>query len=124
VTELHDSQPLDDVEALVRLAGNYVRASDDLRPRVLETARSQHGQRRARRRIWQSAVCVLLLGLFVTSVFQQPALFGTGLETNSGSAQLISGVETVTREVDSSWGIVESFTELRRRQAELLRLAL
>ena len=124
MTELHDEQPLDDVEAIVLLAGDYVRASEDLRPRVLETARSQHGQRRARRRIWQSAVCVLLIGLFVTSVFRQPALFGSALEANSGASQLLSGVETVTRETDSSWGIVESFTELRRRQAELLRLAL
>jgi len=122
VTELHDGfEPLD-VEALVRRAGEYVRASDDLRPRVLETARSQHGERRARRRIWQSALFALLLGLFVTSICQQPALMGAGAEASG--EQLLSDAQAAARDSDSSWRIVESFTELRRRQAELLRLAL
>jgi hypothetical protein len=126
VIELRDCyEPLEDVESLVLLAGDYVRASDDLRPRVLETARSQSGERRARRRIWQSALFVLLLGLFVTTLCRQPASISAGGPfAEAAGAQLLSGSEAASRDTDLSWGIVDSFTELRRRQAELLRLAL
>jgi hypothetical protein len=119
---MHDRYESFDVESLVRQASDYVRASDDLRPRVLETARSERGERRARRRIWQSALFALLLGLFVTSICQQPALTGAGAE--APGEQLLSEAQSTARAGESSWGIVESFTELRRRQAELLRLAL
>ena len=35
-------EPLEDIEALLRSAQDYVRPSEDLRPRVLEAARTLH----------------------------------------------------------------------------------
>ena len=50
----------DDVEALVRAAGQYVRPSEELRPRLLETARAESRERQAQWRFWQLALAVAL----------------------------------------------------------------
>ena len=113
-----------DVEAMVRSAGEYVRASADLRPRVLETARLQNGERRARRHIGHSAVFASLLALFTTSAinrletpdsFRQLAMVAATSHTYAGSS---------AKSGESGWALVEAYTELRRRQAEVLRLTL
>jgi len=115
----------DDVESLVRSASDYVQASPDLRPRVLESARTARRERCARRRIGQMAVLVALLGLFIAAVRQQPETVASRRPAAaSGAARLLSDAQQVVGYSDSSWEMVESFTELRRRQAELLRPAL
>jgi membrane glycosyltransferase len=66
VAESRDySEPLNEIEALVRQAGNYVRASDDLRPRVLESARAVRNEYRVQRWLWQAAFSVALLGMLM-----------------------------------------------------------
>ena len=60
-----------EVEAMLLAAGDYVRASDDLRPRVLEAARLQRRELRARRMIRRAAVAVVLLAAFTASVAHQ-----------------------------------------------------
>src|SRR5215217_1007222 len=60
-------EQVSEVEAIVRSAGNYVHASKDLRPRVLETARLTNGERRARRCIRQVALAAALLTWVVTT---------------------------------------------------------
>ena len=118
-------EPLNEVEALVRSAGDYVRASGDLRPRVLETARAERSERRAQRRIWQVAILVVLLGMFTTTVRQGQGIFGIERSrAATGAGQLLFSSEALTGSGESNWEMVDSFTELRRRQAELLRLAL
>src|SRR5262245_58913900 len=52
-----------EIESLIRAAGGYVGASDDLRPRVLEAARLQRHERRAQRWLRRSAVAVLLIAM-------------------------------------------------------------
>ncbi len=108
----------DDVESLVRAAGNYVRPSDDLRPRVLETARSESRERRNQRRMWQLALVVALLGVFTTAerARWKAAAAAPGILVEA--AALVGGDETA----DSGWGLVDSFTQLRRRHAAMLRL--
>lgn len=105
-----------DMEALVRAAGGYVRPSEELRPRVLETARAEAGEHQAQRRIWQVALAIALLGLLSSAA-----------TTRWDVASPLPGVlhvQTVGQQagVDSGWSMVESFTDLRRRQAALLRL--
>ncbi len=115
--------PLDEVESLIRSAGEYVRASDDLRPRVLENARSQCSERRLRRRFWQSAAvalfCVVLTGSLVHRF--EPAI-GAKDHTSAWTSPVFAPVEAAARSNDPSWQMVESFTQLRLRQAQLLRL--
>jgi hypothetical protein len=108
----------DDVESLVRAAGNYVRPSDDLRPRVLETARAESHERWAQRQIWQVALVVALLGVCSTSVRSRMEVAappsGIAFERGAIARRAESG--------EDGWKMVESFTDLRRQHAAMLRL--
>ena len=114
-------EPIDEIESMVRAARDYVQASEDLRPRVLETARSQCGQRCIR----QLAVFLVLLATFTVAgsnrldrpgTFQQGGVF-------SGDGGIFTRAETrVAQGGDVVWGMVEAFTDLRQRQAEVLTL--
>jgi len=108
----------DDVEALVRAAGNYVRPSDDLRPRVLETARAESHERWAQRQIWQVALVVALLGVYSSSVRSrlEVAAPPTGFAFETG--EFAQRAEAA----NDGWKMVESFTALRRQHAAMLRL--
>jgi len=118
-------EPLDEVEALIRSAGSYVQPSDDLRPRIVEAARMQCGERRVRRWLQQAAVLVALLGIITAGAYQrwdhaadrQPGVAFEAASTLSQAAVVAGGG-------DPNWEMVESFTQLRRRQAELLRFDL
>jgi hypothetical protein len=111
---------------MVRSARHYVRASDDLRPRVLELAAIQGGEEWAQRCIRRVAMIVVLLATF-TTVGRHPVL-STG--TNAGRTLFSAELEqSLTRAAmpnistgHSSWSAVEALTNLRERQAEALRL--
>ena len=113
----------DDVESLVRAAGNYLRPSDDLRPRVLESARAESNERWAQRQIWQVALVVALLGVCSTSVRSR-------LEVAAPPSGIALGTGAMVRRAEAGndgwnnvgWNTVESFTDLRRRHAAMLRL--
>jgi hypothetical protein len=110
----HESfEPLDDIEALLRSAEDYVRPSEDLRPRVLEAARAQRGEQRAVSWVRYAAIAAAAAGALISSTFEP------GMAASMGALP----VTTVAQGGDFGWNLVESFTELRRRQAELLRPA-
>ena len=126
MTDFPDNrEDLNDIEALVRSARDYVLPSEDLRPRVLESARVMRGERRAQRWIGHLAICALLLGMFAAATGQQSEAVAT---RESGAtlraSRLFWSPQPTLRASDATWGMVDSFTELRRRQAELLRPAL
>lgn len=116
MTEVHSSSgPSDDLEALLRSAKDYVHPSDDLRPRVLEAARSQRDQRQMLGYLQHAAVVLVVLGALAST------LYGTAgpikLDATSRDQVLAAAAQ------DANWGLVDSFTELRRRQAVLLGTA-
>lgn len=120
---LNFCQPQDEIEALVRSARDYVRPSDDLRPRVLETAHFERREQRAERRLWQLAAIVFLCGMLTTSIHQQPGAMATSpSQTTLEAGSIFFSSSTAARSGDPSWEMVETFTQLRRRQAQLLRL--
>jgi hypothetical protein len=129
VTELSGwNEPTNELEALVQAAGQYVQVSRDLRPRVLEIARTECGERRAQRFIRRGAIFVVLLAVFVT-----PGGRGFGTESPHYPAILaavdseqifLQAENKVAHGGDVSWAIVEAFTDLRRQQANVLRLEL
>jgi len=113
----------DAIESLIWSAGRYVVPSEDLRPRALEIARAERRERRVQQRLAQMAAMVLFMVTAIT-VYRQPlneARDGAFLPVvESLSTQADYGA---ARSVDqTSWETVESFTDLRRRQAQLLRL--
>jgi len=112
-----------DVELLISAARNYARPTDDLRPRILEVARAQQREHRLQRRLAQMAAAVLLMITAIT-VYRQP-------ESSDRAGVYLPTVEAMSAEAQheavrfadhASWETVESFTDLRRRQAQLLRL--
>jgi hypothetical protein len=119
-------EPLSDIEALIRSAGNYVQPSKDLRPRVLDAARLTSGERRARRFIHQAALVAALLTWFVTAsvnrLDMRDDLRELTFATSSSyplSSNRISGGPS-----GSAWTLVDAYTQLRDRQADVLRLKL
>ena len=119
---LNFCQPQDEIEALIRSAKDYVRPSDDLRPRVLETARLERREQHAQRRFWQMAALVFLCGMLTSSIRQRPEAATPPHQTALDASPIFSSANAAVRSYDPSWEMVESFTQLRRRQAQLLRL--
>jgi hypothetical protein len=115
---------LDEIEALVRSAGNYVWPSEDLRPCVLEAARVVRSEERARLRVLQMAACALMVGLFAVATFRHHESPTSHSPEGDQAIRLLSQAPTATHSGDSAWVMVDSFTDLRRRQAELFRLEL
>lgn len=116
---------MDDVEALVRAAGSYVGASEDLRPRVLEAARMQCAERRTQSCLRRVALFVVLLAVFTTAY--QPEEIGSPL-SSYGQAMMadfdewiVPAANATPRNGDADWRILDAFTKLRRQQAQLLR---
>ncbi len=118
-------EQINEVEAIVRSAGNYVRVSKDLRPRVLERARVTSGERRARRHIRHLGLIAALLLWTVTASIDR-------LETDVNLRRLtlvaaapssLSARGVNSNAGDSAWALVDAYTELRGRQAAVLRLA-
>jgi hypothetical protein len=122
------NEPAVDVEAMVRAAGHYVGVSDDLRPRVLEAARLQSGEHKARRRLRRCTLSIVLLALFTITAHNE--LEGDTSRPNSlliaaGFNELYApAAAPVARSGDADWRMIDAFTELRRQQAQLFRLAL
>jgi hypothetical protein len=117
-------EPCDDVEAMVRAAGGYIRASDDLRPRVLEAARLQHGEQRVQRCSRHLAAFVLLLAVFIATDWQgldDRRLRPTGAMAAAIDEVLTSAPAVTDRSGDGDWRMIDAFTKLRRQQAQVLR---
>jgi len=119
-------ESFDEVEALLRSAMNYVQASDDLRPRVLEAARGQRGEHRVLNSLRRVAVCVVIVGMLAPELSET---FGVVVHRQPGhlawtsSSEGIPTQDTAAQSDDRNWHEVESLTQLRRRQAEILRSA-
>jgi hypothetical protein len=111
------------LESLIRSARDYVRPSDDLRPRVLENARADCFKRQATRHLWQAAALVLFSGSVAAAFFQSLELTAAAsYPTVTAAGQLVVPGAAAARTNDASWQMVESFTQLRVQQARLLRM--
>src|SRR5690242_16353628 len=107
---LSDSQS--ETEALIRAAGGYVRASDDLRPRVLEAARLQTGERRARQRIRRVALVAATIA-FMTAA-SPSGLDGqshrpAGFVLAAGFDEVFSSPAVASPRGDGDWRMIEAF---------------
>jgi hypothetical protein len=119
-----DLEWLADMESLVRAAGDYVRPSDDLRPRVLEKARVVRKERQAQRWTLHLAACALVGGLLAVALQSPPAVATRETAAAAIGYRLLWTTQPPIGASDASWSMVDSYTELRRRQAELLRPAM
>ena len=121
MTELTSySDQADDLERLIQSAGGYVQPSEDLRPRVLETARTQ---RREQAALWRIVPVALLLVCLITGASsailytQWPAAIAEDSPHNA--SRLREPPADAPRRTDPNWETVEAFRNLRVRQARL-----
>jgi len=121
IKRLHRHEPPDEIESLILLAGNYVRPSEDLRPQVLELARTERLERRMQRHLARLAAVVFLM-ITVISTYRETANAAAGQLFSPAMEGVSLEAEATSRRADPSWETVESFTDLRRRQAALLQL--
>jgi hypothetical protein len=118
-------EQVSEVEAMVRSAANYVQVSKDLRPRVLEMARLANGERRARRCIRQVALAAALLTWVVTTSVSKLDMRDDLRQLTLVAAGPYAASNRETGEAgEAAWSLVDAFTDLRCRQAEVLRPAL
>ena len=115
-------ESVNDVEAMIRAAGGYVGASDDLRPRVLEAAQQQTGERSMRRRLRRVALVVVFLAV-VSAEFRQRLDKRSTFDGPLGAVQLDamnSMTPATARDGDGDWRMIDAFTRLKQQQARLL----
>jgi hypothetical protein len=114
---------MDELESIVRAAGDVVFASEDLRPRVLEMARQQMRERRARRWARRLAMGVVALTTLTASNSSPDARRPLAAALAYPVGFSTDGVRNASG-IDPDWGMVDGFTEMRRLQAEVLRATL
>ena len=116
---------MNELEAAIRAAGQYVQPSHDLRPRVLEAARTVRTERKARRHIKHLAILVLVLAVFVASgrnVIDRNRPNPSDMTANADAQRIYARAQLgIVHGGDLGWALVEAFTELKREQSEVLR---
>jgi len=122
--EWHDE--ISEVEAMIRSAGDYVQVSRDLRPRVLDRARLASGERRVRRYIRHVGLVAALLTWSVTATVDRMNSASDIRELTLATATVYPTVNAHVNggAAEAAWVLVDAFTEVRGKQAEVLRLKL
>jgi hypothetical protein len=117
---IFDEAP-DQVESMIRSAGDFIQPSDDLRPRALESASEYCSDQRARRKMVGIAMlCLSLLGLVILRAPDSEALRLRATAPSSAEIQKQASMLESLPHVGSDWGLAEAFTRLRRHQASWL----
>ncbi len=122
-----------ELEALLRSAAGYVKPSDDLRPRVLETARAARGDRRVCRRLRAMLFAALFSILSLDAVdsplrqfVTEPREAGRIIDADDiyefTKSRVVAGESGLGD--DFNWGMVEAFNVLRAQQSRSLRPAM
>jgi hypothetical protein len=107
-------QEYSSIESIIRAAGDHIEPTDDLRPRTLEAARRRCRQQRIGRRAGGLAVAALLLAMSFPARIDHSRHFESAYDVHRQVVLQATGGSAC-----ASWGLVDVFTEWRRRQAEL-----
>lgn len=109
------------IEHTIRAAGNFIRPSDDLRPRIIEAAKERCGQQRAMRRvavsIAASIVIAISVGPLIGTMVTRSKLNATPSSIEMQQQAIHHSAETG---VGPNWGLTEAFKQLRKTQAKKL----
>ena len=122
---LRASSDFSDLEARIRAAGRYVRASDDLRPAVVEAARVDRWAHQGAVSFAAVAVAVVIATYLASGVSRKAEAHRQEQVESIEAADVWQLDETVRREVrmpvgGSGWAMVEILNSVRDRQAALL----
>ena len=116
-----DEQSFEQIEAAIRAAGDYIRPSEDLRPRTLEAAREDCGLRRAEQKLAALAIVALMLVTVASPVVHYIDALRRQTSAPSASELQLQGLRYASDpRIGPNWGLAEAFTQLRRVQADRL----
>lgn len=113
----NEPESLQELEALIAAAGDYVMPADTLRPRVLEAARVRQNHRHSAWRMFQMAGFV-----FVCLLASIPAQHHLEAWRNSAFSPSADEMELLAQEyadqpaIGQNWGFYEAFKDLRHDQ--------
>ena len=108
---------LEQIESMVASAKNYVVPSDNLRPRILEAARSQQNQRLSARRMYQVAALVVLCVLLTIPAQQRlDAWRRSAFSPTSGELEISAQQYANQPAIGQNWGMYEAYKNLRQQQ--------
>ncbi len=122
----HDAcgeEGLSELEKRIHAAGNYVRPSDDLRPRTLEAARNVCNDTMIERRIGGFFVCAVLMFCLASPFVELMGQYQTRFTgATSGELHRKAAELSMQSDIGSQWGMCEAFTQLRQTQASRFRM--
>lgn len=104
-----------DIEMMIRSAGTYVGASDDLRPRTMEAAREQSFEKHAKRTLTRVMLAIGLVFFLIAPLMQQVSKLPVPVGLSSHEIQR-RAVNQAHCGVEYHWAIVDVFSDLRRNQ--------
>lgn len=109
------------IEHTIRSAGDLIRPSDDLRPRIIEAANEHCGRQRAKRRTALVVAACCSLALATAPLLEMMAL-RSKLNATPSSEELQQQAIRYSAEtnVGPHWGLTEAFKQLRQTQAKKL----
>ncbi len=110
-----------EAESMILAAGHYVRPSEDLRPRTLETARELCRDRKAVRKLGGLAIAILMLALISFPASQRvQAWRAKTAAPSSNDMHERAAMYGQQAGIGAHWGMAEAFIQLRRVQASRL----
>jgi hypothetical protein len=114
-------EPNQSIESIIRAAGQYVQPSEDLRPRTLEAAREQCGDRRAERHLGNFVIAMMVLVL-VGSPIVSLIKFAQSSSSSVSATEMEQKALIYAAQpgVGTNWGLSEAFTQMRDVQASQL----
>lgn len=115
MNKLPDS--LRQIELMVAAAKSYVKPSDNLRPRVMDTVRSRRRIVMNSRRIFQVSV-IVMLGVLLTIPVQQRLEAWRKNAAGPSNQELERQAQAYAEQptVGHNWGMVEAYRNLKQQQ--------
>lgn len=102
------------LEQAIFAARNYVVPSQDLRPRLLESAKEYCGQKRRLRRMGFGAIAASLLWFFLAPAFSSMSGYQSQLSGPSRTDMERAALELSSQKgYGPNWGLVEAFIKFR-----------
>lgn len=110
-------ESLEQIEAMIAAAKDYIVPSDYLRPRVLDAARSQQSHMVGRRRLLQVAASVFLCVILTIPAQQRLEAWRQSAFSPSASELEIQALQYASKPtIGQNWGLYEAYKSLRHDQ--------
>ncbi|TWT76675.1 hypothetical protein CA13_71720 [Planctomycetes bacterium CA13] len=111
-----------DIESLIRTASDFVRPSEDHRPRTLEAARARCADLRTEQKLGVFLACALLVLAIVSPGFHYLSRYRSRFQgTTAAEIQEQASIISIKANVSPQWGMFEAFSQWREDQAEGFR---